>query len=180
MKAEFWGMGVQRLTFDGRVLASSSQASCRSMKISRLLTLLVAALLMPGCASTSSQQSVDKPPPKANRVQVLMYDTAPRAKTDHVDVFVQNPPERPYKIIALLTCEGRVDQEVVMSTAIYYRARQIGADGVVNPGAITTQREATVNVATRPGQQLIMNAIGIGGSEARSVFRDYAIVYTDK
>lgn len=67
-----------------------------------------------------------------------------------------------------------------MTTAIYYRARQIGADAVMSAGTITTQREATVNVADTVGKQLLMNAVDMGGSGARSVFRANAIVYTDK
>jgi hypothetical protein len=150
------------------------------MKINFLLLSLAAAFAVAGCASTPSQQSQEKPPPKANRVQILMYDTTPRPKTDHLDVLGQNPPQRPYKIIALLTCEGAVDQEVVMTTAIYYRARQIGADAVMNAGTITTQKEGTVNLATTVEAQIAMNVVGLGGSSARSVFRENAIVYTDK
>ena len=150
------------------------------MKCKYLLLSLAAAFAVVGCASTPSQQSQEKPPPKANRVQILMYDTNPRPKTDHLDIYGPNPPQRPYKVIALLTCEGAVDQEVVMTTAIYYRARQIGAEGVTSAGTITTQKEGTVNVADTVGKQIMMNAVGLGGSGARSVFRAYAIVYTDK
>jgi len=67
-----------------------------------------------------------------------------------------------------------------MDTAIYYRARQMGADAVVNAGTITTQKEGTVNVADTVGKQILMNAVGVGGSGARSVFRVNALVYTDK
>ena len=109
-----------------------------------------------------------------------MYDTTPRPKTENLDICGPNPPQRPYKVIALLTCEGGVDQEVVMTTAIYYRARQIGADGVMNAGTITTQKEGTLNVADTVGKQIMMNAVGLGGNGARSVFRVNAIVYTDK
>jgi hypothetical protein len=150
------------------------------MKNTNLLLSLIAAFAVAGCASTPSQQSQEKPPPKANRVQILMYDSTPRPTTDHLDICGSNPPQRPYKIIALLTCEGAVDQEVVMTRAIYYRARQIGADAVVNTGTITTQKEGTVNVADTVGKQIFMNAVGMGGSGARSVFRANAIVYTDK
>lgn len=151
-----------------------------------ILALAAVAILNQGCASTSSQQShdskqnIEKPPPKANRVQILMYDTTPRPKTDQLDFYEQYLPQKPYKIIALLTCEGAVDQEVVMTTAIYYRARQIGADGVINAGTITTQKEGTLNVADTVEKQIAMNVLGLGGSGARSVFRYQAIVYTDK
>jgi hypothetical protein len=149
------------------------------MKGKHIFLLLTAACAINGCSSTSSQRASDKPPPKADRVQVLMYDTAPRPKTDHLDFCGPNPPLRPHKIIALLTCEGAVDQEAVMTTAIYYRARQMGADAVINAGTITTQRETTVNVAQTVEAQLAMNILGMGGSQARSVFRAYAIVYTN-
>jgi hypothetical protein len=79
-----------------------------------------------------------------------------------------------------LTCEGAVDQEVVMTTAIFYRARQIGADGVMGAGTITTMKEGTLNVADTVGKQIMMNAVGLGGSGARCVFRYRAIVYEDK
>ncbi len=97
-----------------------------------------------------------------------MCDTTPRPATGHLDVCGSNPPQRPYKVIALLTCEGAVDQEAVMTTAIFYRARQIGADGVINPG--------TINL----GQSLTLTSeLGMGGS-ARCLFQANAIVYTDK
>lgn len=149
------------------------------MKIKLLLFSLAAAFAVAGCSSTSSEQSSEKPPPKASRVQILMYDN-PRPKTTHLDILGPNPPQRPFKVIALLTCEGAVDQEVVMTTAIYYRARQIGADGVINAGTITTQQEGSLNVADTVSKQIMMNAIGLGGSSARCVFRADAIVYTDK
>ena len=150
------------------------------MKSKILLLSLAAAFAVAGCASIPSKQSHEKPPPKANRVQILVYDTAPRPKTTHLDVLGKNLPQRPYKVTALLTCEGGVDQEVVMTTAIYYRARQLGADAVMNAGNITTQTESTVNVATTVEAQIAMNVVGLGGSRARSVFRENAIVYTDK
>jgi S-formylglutathione hydrolase FrmB len=150
------------------------------MKNIILFLSLIAAFAVAGCASTPSQQSHENPPPKAKRVQVLRYDTTPRPATVHLDVLASAPPQRPYKVIALLTCEGAVDQEVVMTTAIYYRARQLGADAVMNAGTITTQKEGTVNVADTVGKQIMMNAVGLGGSGARSVFRVNALVYTDK
>jgi hypothetical protein len=76
------------------------------MRSKHLLLSLAAAFAVAGCASTPSQQNPEKPPAKANRVQILMYDTTPRSKTDHLDVYGPKPPERPYKVIALLTCEG--------------------------------------------------------------------------
>lgn len=89
-----------------------------------------------------------------------------------------NLPQRPYKVIALLTCEGAVDQEVVMTTAIHYRARQIGADAVMSLNTINPQVD-TLNVTQGVAEQAVIRGLGIGSS-ARSVFRANAIVYTDK
>jgi len=142
------------------------------MKNKKLLMSLAAAFAVAGCANTPSEQSDEKPPDKANRVEVLMYDNTPRPKTARLDVYELEPPQRPYKVIALLTCEGAVDQEVVMTKAIFYRARQIGAEGVMSAGTISTQQ----------GDALIIGrgwGFGGGGS-TRCVFRARAIVYEDK
>ena len=135
----------------------------QAMKTKCLFMSFAAALLAVSCSSTQSQQNHEEPPPKANRVQVLMYDTTPRLKAEHFDIYGPSRPKRHYKIIALLTCEGAVDQEVVMTRAIYYRARLIGADGVMEAGNTT-----------------IVGTGWSGGSSLRTIFRDYAIVYTDK
>jgi hypothetical protein len=117
-------------------------------------------------------------------VQILMYDTTSRPATEHLDVCGSTPPQRPYKVIALLTCEGAVDQEVVMTTAIYYRARQLGADAVMNAGAVTSQNGSggitAVGDARGVAYQAVFNSMGLGGRNSRCVFRDNAIVYTDK
>ena len=132
--------------------------------------LIAVALVVAGCSTTPAESGAEKKPPKADRVQVLMYDTTPRPKTTHLDVYDLKPPEKAYTVIALLTCEGRVDQEVVMSTAIFYRARQIGADGVMRAENVTRQKGS-----------FSFNRYGGGGrSEARCVFHYRAIVYDNK
>jgi hypothetical protein len=154
------------------------------MKTKNILITLAAAVVAAGCASTSSKQTPEKPPPKANRVQVLRYDTTTRPATTQLDICGTNAPGRPYKIIAFLTCEGAVDQEVVMTTAIYYRARQLGADAVMNAGAIISQNGSggviAVGDARGVAYQAIFNSMGVGGRSARCVFQKNAIVYTDK
>jgi hypothetical protein len=50
----------------------------------------------------------------------------------------------------------------------------------MSANAITPQKEGTLNVADTVGKQIMMNAVGLGGSGARSVFRYRAIVYEDK
>lgn len=144
---------------------------------------LACALVVTGCATSPPSQSHAKQPqqpPYADKVQVLAYDTTTRPPTEHLDILGPNPPQRPYKVIALLTCEGAVDQEVAMDTAIYYRARQLGADGVADAGTITTQQSSAGISGATVGQALALHMLGLGESSARSVFRVIAIVYTDK
>lgn len=40
-------------------------------------------------------------------------------------------PTRPHKAIAILTCDGENSEEGVMTDAIFYHARRIGADAVI-------------------------------------------------
>ena len=138
----------------------------RTGSIKIVMVSLLVLVLASGCASTSSRQSYEKPPPKANRVQIAMYDTTPRAPTTSLDYCGFNPPRRPYKVIAVLTCEGAPNQEAVMTAAIYYRARQIGANAVQDAGTIRTVHMGYYFFYTAPAR--------------RCVFRDYAIVYTDQ
>ncbi len=101
-----------------------------------------------------------------------IYDSSPRPKTAHLDVYDTKAPERPYKVIALLTCEGAPKEEAAMTTAILYRARMMGADAVMSA-------EAAV---TREGGGFILGPSGGfgGGSNTRCVFRARAIVYENK
>ena len=125
---------------------------------------MAATLVFAGCSTTPSESHPEKKPPKADRVQVLMYDTAPRLKTSHLDVYDLQPPEKPYKVIALLTCEGAPDQEAIMTAAIYYRARQLGANAVQDAGTIRNMSMGYYYFYAAP--------------RPRCTFRDYAIVYT--
>ena len=135
-----------------------------------ILPLLLFTLL--GCTSPSTQKDTEKAPPKADRVQQLIYDSTPRQQTSHLDVYEAKPPQKPYKVIALLTCEGAVDQEVVMTTAIFYRARQLGADGIMTAEAQTYKE---------PGSIAIGNGWGFANSgSTRFIFRARAIAYEDK
>jgi len=73
-------------------------------------------------------------------------------------------PTRPFKVIALLTCEGARDEEAVMTNAIHYRAKLMGADAVI-AGAVSAQDDYN-------------QASGHRGS--RRVYRARAVVYEDK
>ena len=129
------------------------------------VVLILAAALFAGCATQSSQPGAEKPPRHAGRVKILMYDSSPRNKSNHFEILDGTLLiQKPFKEIALLTCDGTPNQEQVMTGAIIYRARMMGADAV-----ITLQRN---------GYQ---EGIGpFGGGNGRSVYRAKAIVWTEK
>jgi hypothetical protein len=140
------------------------------MKIQAILTSLALALIVTGCYTPPQQHDVETPPQHAKRVQVVVYDQTTRPKTDHLDIYDTKPPERPYKVIALLTCEGAPKEEAAMTTAIFYRARMMGADAVLH--ADTAFGDSEIGLGGRGGFGLL------GGT--RCVFRARAVVYTDK
>ena len=100
------------------------------------LQLLVIALILSAC-STAPKQAADQPIKHADRVKVATYDSSPRPASARLDVYdlsrdaQANPAPKAHKVIALLTCEGGAQEEAEMMNAIMYRARQLGADGVV-------------------------------------------------
>ena len=100
------------------------------MKIQNLLMSLTLALVVTGCVTTTPQQGSEAIPRHAKRVQVALYGSTPRPSTTSLDVYDASPA-RPYKEIALLTCDGENSEEGVMTQAILWRARKIGADAVV-------------------------------------------------
>jgi hypothetical protein len=140
------------------------------MKIRTLLIPLALALVVTGCAT--SPQDAETPPKHAQRVQIVMYDTTARPKAAHLDVYDMKPPERPFKVIGLLTCEGAPKEEATMTTAIFYRARMMGADAVLSANTSFGQEGGGFVIGPRGG-------FG-GGSSTRCVFRARAIVYSDK
>jgi len=142
------------------------------MKKQHTLTSLVLALVVAGCGTTPKEQDTEKPPRHAKRVQVAVYDSTERPKTAHLEVYDTKPPQRPYKVIALLTCEGAPKEEAAMTTAILYRARMMGADAVMSANTSFTQE----------GGGFIFGGNGGfgGGVNTRCVFRAKAIVYEAK
>lgn len=133
------------------------------MKIQTLLTSLVFVLVVTSCATSQKQSDADAPPKFAKRVKVLIYDSTPRIKTAHLDIYEEKAPEKTYKPIALLTCDGNSREELVMTEAIFYRARQLGADAVVR---------GSVSGSTPP--------LGFVFGGMNYQYRATAIVYTDK
>lgn len=94
----------------------------------RLPALLLLTVIAFGCASAPTDG--EKPPKHAKRVQVALYGSTPRPATATLDV-LDAPPSRPHKDIAMLTCDGENEEEAVMTRAILWKARQIGANAVV-------------------------------------------------
>lgn len=133
---------------------------------------LAVTLTVTGCSTSSKEQEAEKPPKHAKRVQMSVFDSSTRPRTTHLDVYDTRPPQRPFKVIALLTCEGAPKEEAVMMTAIIYRAQLIGADALMSADTAYTQE----------GGGFIWGSHGGfgGGSNTRCVFRAKAIVYIDK
>jgi hypothetical protein len=132
----------------------------------RLLATLLVTLLVAGCATTRSPQRAERPPEHAARVKMVIYDSSPRSKLDHIGVFDQTQPiTKPHKNIALLTCEGAPHEEPEMTEAIIYRARMLGADAVII---------LPINSYQQGGA--FFGGSG-GGGDGRCVFRGEAVVY---
>jgi hypothetical protein len=91
----------------------------------KLTAVIISGLVLAGCAT-----GPDDPPPHMGRVKFMMYDHTKRAMTQTVEFF-DAPPARPFKLIALITAEGTYHEETVLTEAIRYKARQLGADGVI-------------------------------------------------
>jgi hypothetical protein len=102
------------------------------MKPRWVFSALLLTLFAMSCASNSAHQGTEAKPKHAARVQVAMYDTSPRAKSDHMDIFDETRPiQQPHKDVALLTCEGTPREEAEMTEAIIYRARLMGANAII-------------------------------------------------
>ena len=129
-------------------------------KVSQFLSLLLGALIISGCSTTGPDG--ERVPRFAKRVEVVTYDTNPRSHTKQLDIYDAKRPTKAFKEIAALTCEGAPDEEAVMTEALLYRARMLGADGVL---IVPPERTMEWN--------------GFGGS-SRRVFRCKAIVYETK
>lgn len=129
-------------------------------KIITPIALFITLVTLAGCETTKDIS--EKPPKHIKRVQCVQYDNTPRPMAANVEVLV-NPPDRKFKVIALITCEGAYHEEVVMTEAILYKARQLGADAVLQLGIS--------NASTGGGSMY-------GASHGtRSVFRYNAIVF---
>jgi hypothetical protein len=74
----------------------------------------------------------EKPVRYAKDVQVVLLDSTPRTATKSIRIF-ETPDDikRPYHKIALLSRSGHREDEGLIDNAFAWRARQIGADGII-------------------------------------------------
>ncbi len=133
--------------------------------------LVVAA----GCSTTPIPTGAEKPVRYASSVQVASYDSDTRTSTTRLEVFpsVEAVGQRSYRIIALLARGGNREDEGLIMNANAWRARQLGAEGMI---IIDKDASPLVNMNT---------SVRIGGwpgsdksSKEKPVFRAYAIVFT--
>ena len=103
--------------------------------MNRLLTLLLALLLIAGCATKQAREEKAKQnytDKLRQRVQIATYDSSPRGQVERIDIYDETHTiSKPHKDIALVTCEGTPSEESPMTEAIIYRAKMIGADAII-------------------------------------------------
>ena len=92
-------------------------------------TFLVLSVLLMGC-TTASVNSADPAPRYAGRIKVAIFDASTRPATTSLEVF-DAPPARPHKVIALLSHKAEPQDSALMLNAIAWRARQLGAQGLI-------------------------------------------------
>jgi hypothetical protein len=74
----------------------------------------------------------DKPVRYASGVQVITYDSTPRPPAKSIQIFDQyNPPPAQYHPIASLSHEGYPNDAHLIYDALEWRARQLGANGII-------------------------------------------------
>ena len=100
------------------------------MKIISLICLAGLSFLLNGCHTYDVASA--KPVRYAKEVQVIPLDTAKRAITPSVQIFESAADvQRPCHKIALLSRPGHRGDEGLIVNALAWRARQLGADGLV-------------------------------------------------
>ena len=133
-----------------------------------ITAIILLALALIGCSTSheAKTSSTEQPPKHMGRVQFVAYDSVTRPMTASVEVF-ETPPARRHKQIALITCEGAYHEEAVMTKAILFKARQLGADAIVRNDANTVQT----------GGGGMYRGTGGGKLGGRSLFHASAIVW---
>ena len=95
-----------------------------------LIATALVILMSFGCRTNPPDPALANRPRHAGRVQVALLSSIERPAKSDLDV-LSSAPTRPHKVIAILTCDGKNSEEGDMTAAIFYHARQIGADAVI-------------------------------------------------
>jgi hypothetical protein len=97
--------------------------------LKNLLSIL-ALLILTGCYSYDING--EQPVRYASGVRVVSYDSTVRQPANSIQVF-DSPGEvkRPYHKIALLSRPGNREDQALVMAAIIWRARHLGADGII-------------------------------------------------
>ena len=124
-----------------------------------LVILSLTALSLTGCHSYDTNST--KPVRYADGVQVISIDSTPRKFSPTLEVF-QNADElkgRPYHKIALLSRNGWPDDEGRLINAVIWKAKSIGANGVIMQSPVKGNYE--FNAFARSGKRTTYKAEAI-------------------
>lgn len=121
-------------------------------------------LFVLGCRTSSTENPADPAPRYASRINVARYDITQRQPSTAFTVYDESTAiTRPFKIIAYLSHGAKPSDSAAMLNAIAWRARQLGADGMV-----VLQPEDTGFSVNQ-----------FGGGHRQPVYRANAFVFTD-
>jgi hypothetical protein len=138
------------------------------MKPIHVLVVVLATLVSCG---TPTPPGAEKPVRYAAGVQVALYDSEKRSPTTQLEVYQSEKSieTRPFRIIAMLTRNGHHEDEANIVNAIAWRARQLGAEGLI------------LLPTVEPGRSVSAPFVNIDeGHKGEPIFRAHAIVFTAK
>ncbi|MCG3150280.1 MAG: hypothetical protein PCFJNLEI_03761 [Verrucomicrobiae bacterium] len=128
-------------------------------------------VLAVACSTSKSTHDEDGPLRYADSVQIARFDSENRPPSDNLELFqtAEQIGNRPYKTIALVSRTGLSSNEGLILNAIIYRAKLLGATGLIPAAEIEKEHDKnTVNI--RVG----FRHFGDGPSKA---FRYFALVF---
>lgn len=129
------------------------------MKTPTIIAVLVAGLMLTGC----------EPCRHYNRLQVAAFTGGHVTRKPYgtVTAVFQRPEDvkRPYKIIAMLSCEGSIGEEAGILNAMLFHAADLGGDGVLlgvprvaaEKTAAPDANDATTSVNVNAGWGVLIN-----------------------
>ena len=102
----------------------------------KILSAIVLSALIPTAAIITGCHSYDvngsRPVRYASGVQVRQYDFTQRSPSKHIEIFDQyHPVSGSYTEIAYLSHQGYLHDENLVENALVWRARQLGANGII-------------------------------------------------